>query len=93
MGVLLTPGLEKIWEATAQDCEEGSCLGLVWSQDEVPGFLGDPARAPTQRFEVHQKNKVRGCDSAIVNIVNNVTKVTEKLHLPSTDAIVAALRK
>jgi len=48
---------------------------------------------PTQRFEVIQKNKVQGCDCATVNMVNQVTKVTEKLQLPSTDSNVAAIRK
>ena len=45
-----------------------------------------------QRFEVVQKNKVRGVDSATVNGVNRATKITEKLELPSTDGNVAALR-
>ena len=44
------------------------------------------------RFEVVQKNKVRGCDSATTNMINQVTKITEKLQLPSTDTNVAALR-
>ena len=92
-GVPLTPGLEKIWDSTLQDCKEGSCLGPFWSEDEVSNVLGEEVWVPTQRFEVHQKNKVRGCDSATVNMVNKVTKVTEKLQLPSTDANVAALRK
>ena len=47
---------------------------------------------PTQRFEVVQKNKVRGCDSATTNLVNRATVITEKLQLPSTDSNVAALR-
>ena len=47
---------------------------------------------PTQRFEVVQKNKVRGCDSATTNLINQITVITEKLQLPSTDTNVAALR-
>eukprot|EP00434_Breviolum_minutum_P005737 symbB.v1.2.005053.t1/scaffold291.1/size238869/18 len=47
---------------------------------------------PTQRFEVVQKNKLRGVDSATVNGINMATKITEKLEIPSTDGNVAALR-
>ena len=47
---------------------------------------------PTQLFEVVQKNKVRGCDSATANMINQVTVISEKLQLPSTDVNVAALR-
>ena len=47
---------------------------------------------PTQRFEVVQKNKVRGVDSATVNGINMASSVSEKLDLPSTDVNVAALR-
>ena len=40
-----------------------------------------------------QTNKVRGCDSATTNMINQVTVVTEKLQLPSTDTNVSVLRK
>ena len=54
-------------------------------------FLGTEEWIPTQRFEVVQKNKVRGVDSATINGVNDATTITEKLGLPSTDVNVAAL--
>ena len=71
---------------------EGSCVGPFWNDDEVTNALGTEDWVPTQRFEVVQKSKVRGCDSATVNYVNQTTEVTEKLQLPSTDTNVAALR-
>lgn len=40
-----------------------------------------------------QKNKVRGCDSATTNLINQITEISEKLQLPSTDVNVAALRR
>ena len=43
---------------------EGSTVGPFGSEDEVSEFLGCSDWIPTQRFEVAQKNKVRGCDSA-----------------------------
>ena len=39
-----------------------------------------------------RENKVRGCDSATTNLINQATVITEKLRLPSTDTNVAALR-
>ena len=83
---------KKIFEATMEDVQEGSCLGPFDSEEAVSLALGAQDWIPTQRFEVVQKNKVRGCDSATVNLVNVVTTVTEKLQLPSTDLNVAALR-
>ena len=84
--------LQKIWDATMQDCSEGSCKGPWFSEKEVSEFLGCEDWIPTQRFEVVQKNKVRGCDSATTNMINQVTKISEKLQLPSTDSNVEALR-
>ena len=84
--------LDKIWEATLEDCSEGSCVGPWYSAKEVSEFLGCSDWIPTQRFEVVQKNKVRGCDSATTNLVNPITVITEKLQLPSTDTNVAVLR-
>ena len=92
-GVPITEHSEEIWKSTIEDRDEGSCLGPFWSVDEVTGILGSDRWVPTQRFEVKQKNKVRGCDSATVNLVNQATVVTEKLQLPSTDANVACIRK
>ena len=88
----LSDGLKKIWEQTIEDCEEGSSIGPFWSEAEVTAKLGTHQWVPTQRFEVRQKNKVRGCDSATVNLVNVVTMVLEKLQLPSTDENVAVIR-
>jgi hypothetical protein len=75
-----------------EDVSEGSSLGRFWSEAEVTAQLDTDQWVPTQRFEVHQKNKVRGCDSATVNLVNVVTIVLEKLQLPSTDENVAVIR-
>eukprot|EP00435_Cladocopium_sp_Y103_P011434 s1508_g3.t1 len=91
--VPVTDNLQKIWEASIEDVQEGSCVGPFVSEDEVSQFLECDDWIPTQRFEVVQKNKVRGCDSATTNMINQVTKITEKLQLPSTDSNVAALRR
>jgi hypothetical protein len=88
----VTENTEKIWEATLEDVQEGSCVGPMFSVEEVDQFVGTKCWIPTQRFEVVQKNKVRGVDSATVNGVNMATVVTEKIELPSTDVNVAALR-
>ncbi|CAL1156872.1 unnamed protein product [Cladocopium goreaui] len=92
-GVPVTDNLLKIWEAILEDVAEGSCLGPFDSEEDVTELLGQDDWIPTQRFEVVQKNKVRGCDSATTNLINQITEITEKLQLPSTDSNVAALRK
>ena len=84
--------LQKIWDATLEDVNEGSTVGPFYTQEEVTRALGVDDWIPTQRFEVVQKNKVRGCDSATTNMINQITLITEKLQLPSTDGNVAALR-
>ena len=91
-GVPVSENLVKIWQASIEDVEEGSCLGPFSSESQVSDCLGCEDWIPTQRFEVVQKNKVRGCDSATTNMINQVTKITEKLQLPSTDTNVAVLR-
>ena len=91
-GVPVSENLVKIWQASIEDVEEGSCLGPFSSESQVSECLGCDDWIPTQRFEVVQKNKVRGCDSATTNMINQVTKITEKLQLPSTDMNVAVLR-
>ena len=91
-GVPVTENLSKIWNATMEDVQEGSCLGPFFSQEEVTVAVQQEDWVPTQRFEVVQKNKVRGCDSATTNLINKATVITEKLQLPSTDLNVAALR-
>ena len=90
--VPVTENLQKIWEASLEDVHECSCLGPFSHEAQVSDILGCEDWIPTQRFEVVQKNKVRGCDSATTNMINQVTKITEKLQLPSTDTNVAALR-
>ena len=92
-GVPVSDNLVKIWEATLEDVQEGSCLGPFASPEEVTDALGQDDWIPTQRFEVVQKNKVRGCDSATTNLINQITEIKEKLQLPSTDTNVAAIRK
>ena len=91
-GVPVTENLQKLWDATLEDVGEGSCLGPFVSEAEVTTVLQQDDWIPTQRFEVVQKNKVRGCDSATTNLINQITEITEKLQLPSTDSNVAALR-
>ena len=90
--VPVSENLQKIWDSTIEDCSEGSCKGPWFSESEVSEFLKCEDWIPTQRFEVVQKNKVRGCDSATTNMINQVTVISEKLQLPSTDSNVAALR-
>ncbi len=92
-GVKMSGNIKKIWEATLEDVKECSCLGPIESEEEVGTILGREDWIPTQRFEVVQKNKVRGCDSATTNLINPATIITEKLQLPSTDSNVAALRR
>ena len=91
--VPVTQNLIKIWEASLEDANEGSCLGPFASESEVSKILGCEDWIPMQRFEVVQKNKVRECDSATTNMINQVTEISEKLQLPSTDSNVAALRR
>ena len=91
--VRVNDNLLKIWEATMEDVSEGSSIGPIFDQESVSKAVGASDWIPTQRFEVVQKNKVRGCDSATTNMINQITVITEKLQLPSTDSNVAALRK
>eukprot|EP00435_Cladocopium_sp_Y103_P070365 s1247_g35.t1 len=91
--VPVTDNLQKIWDASIEDVGECSCLGPFESEAQVSELVGCDDWIPTQRFEVVQKNKVRGCDSATTNMINQITKITEKLQLPSTDSNVAALKK
>ena len=90
--VPVTENLQKLWDATMEDVHEGSSIGPLCSEREVTDFLQENDWIPTQRFEVVQKNKVRGCDSATTNYINQITEITEKLQLPSTDSNVAAIR-
>ena len=83
---------EKVWEATMEDVADRVTAGPFYDKAEVSKFVGCDHWIPTQRFEVVQKNKVRGVDSATVNGINMATRITEKLELPSTDGNVAALR-
>ena len=88
----VTENTSKIWEATMEDVREGVTAGPFFSKDEVDKFLGTEDWIPTQRFEVVQKNKVRGVDSATINGINMASRILEKIELPSTDANVSALR-
>ena len=88
----VTQNTQKIWESTLEDVKEGSCLGPFYDTDQVSELVGSPVWIPTQRFEVVQKNKVRGVDSATTNGVNMATRVVEKIELPSTDLNVSTLR-
>ena len=83
---------QKIWDSTMEDVAEGVTAGPFFAIEEVNDFAGTDKWIPTQRFEVVQKNKVRGVDSATVNGINMATGISEKIGLPSTDVNVAALR-
>jgi len=63
-GVPVSENLRKIWQASIEDVEEGSCLGPFCSEAEVSERLGCEDWIPTQRFEVVQKNSawLRQCD-------------------------------
>ena len=83
---------DKVWESTMEDVQEKVTAGPFYDRAEVSKFVGCDGWIPTQRFEVVQKNKVRGVDSATMNGINMAISITEKLELPSTDGNVAALR-
>ena len=93
----ITEFTKELLTASMEDVKEGSAIGPFSSMAEVEKILEKFGSAKdwilTQRFEVVQKNKVRGCDSATINDINNTAEVTEQLELPSTDLNVAVLRK
>ena len=91
--VPVSENLRSLWKATMEDVMEGSTVDPFGSEDEVSEFLGCSDWIPTQRFEVVQKNKVRGCDSATSNLINKTAVISEKLQLTSTDLNVAVLRE
>ena len=91
--VPVSENLRSLWKATMEDVMEGSTVGPFGLEDEVSEFLGCSDWIPTQRFEVVQKNKVRGCDSATSNLINKTAVISEKLQLTSTDLNVAVLRE
>ena len=72
-----------------EDFEAKVTAGPMFSRDEVSAFVGTDQWIPTQRFEVVEKNKVRGVDSATVNGVNHGHGEDRPV---STDVNVAALR-
>ena len=65
----VTDNTQKVWDATIEDVNEGLTQGPFYDQEEVSRLVGD-SWIPTQRFEVVQKNKVRGVDSATTNGIN-----------------------
>ena len=52
--VPVSDNLQKIWDATIEDCQEGSSVGPLASEEEVSEFLSCEDWIPTQRFEVVQ---------------------------------------
>ena len=76
-----------------EDVAEGSTVGPFQNEDDMTQFLGCDDWIPTQRFEVVQKNKIRGCDSANPDLINKTAVINEKLQLPTTDLNVAVLRE
>ena len=83
--VPVSDNLRSLWKSTMGDVLEGSTVGPSRDEDDVSAFLGCSDWTPTQRFEVVEKKKVRGCDSAMSNLVIKTAVITEKLQLPSTD--------
>ena len=76
---------DKVWESTMEDVQEKVTAGPFYNRAEVSKFVGCDGWIPTQRFfEVVQKNKVRGVDSATVNGINMATWITEKVELPGS---------
>lgn len=67
-------------------------MGPFQDEESVTKALATGDWIPTQRFEVVQKNKVRGCDSATTNLINQATQIIEKLQLATTDTNLAVLR-
>ena len=88
----VSDNLQKLWDSTMEDVHEGSTIGPFASEEQATAELQGDRWIPTQRFEVVQKNKVRGCDSATTNLINQITVIQEKLQLPSTDLNVSAIR-
>ena len=60
---------------------------------EISAFIDSDEWIPTQRFEVVQRNKVRGFPSAISNLVNRTAVIFEKLKLPPIDLNIVVLRE
>ena len=78
--VPISDNLQKIWDSTLEDVAEGSTLGPFFQEAQISELLKCDDWIPTQRYEVVQKNKVRGCDSATTNFINQITQITEKLQ-------------
>ena len=81
---------QNIWDDTVKDREAGYCSG-PFTEREVTTIVG-PRWVPTERFPVEQKGKVRCVDSATASMVNELTKITEKLQIGSAERNVATLR-
>eukprot|EP00971_Amphidinium_carterae_P021391 422068-Amphidinium_carterae.1 len=89
----VTEHSDQLWKAAMQDVDEGSCFGPFFSEGDVTRHTGSDRWIPTERFPVVQKDKVRGVDSATVNLINGATAVVEKLVLPNIDTCIGVLRK
>ena len=89
----VTKNSKKIWDNTIEDRDAGYCLGPFYEPEEVDEVVKDTEWVPTERMDVEQKNKVREVDSATVSLSNQLTAVTEKLKLPSTDRNVGRIRR
>ena len=77
-----------------KDVQEGAAIRPFFDNDvsKLVGDGDDDHGIPTLRFEVVQKSKVRGVDSATSNGINMATVRTQKLELPSTAANVAVIK-
>ena len=81
---------QSVWDDTVKDREAGYCSG-PFTEREVTEIVG-PYWVPTERFPVEQKNKVRCVDSATTSLVNELTKVTEKLQIGSAERNITTIR-
>lgn len=55
--VPVTENLQKIWDSTLEDVQEGSSVGPFSTEEEVTQFLSSNDLIPTQRFKVVQRTR------------------------------------
>jgi hypothetical protein len=68
-------------------------LWPFYDQDRVSSVAGDKTWVCTERIDVEQKgSKVREVDSATVSMSNKLTRITEKLQLPTTHKNVGMIK-
>ena len=80
---------KELWNKTNLDVQLGFCLGPYTSEDEVSAVLQTDAWTAMPRFPVLQGGKVRPVDdgSATGSHANGFSAITERLTLPTMDAL------